>query len=113
MEVKVWNDGHKDWKEEFKGEFISIPRGGFITMSRSRAVKFLSQYAPFYREGNEDSLNRKRLRMEEDPELKAAATDQPFRFSSTDGKKFRTKQGVENHEKAMQGAMSGRKTKAS
>ena len=117
MEARIYNDGHFDWKEEYKGQIIEIPKGGYITMQRSRAVKFLSQFAPFKREGGLKELNKKQLRMVVDPEEFAAHTDQPLKYQAKDGTRFRTKQGVINYEEDLvqsnRGTAGGRKKASS
>ncbi len=70
-------------------------------MARSRAVKFVSQFAPFRREGDERSQNKKKLRIVVDPEEFAKATDQPLKYQALDGTKFRTKAGVEKYESGL------------
>ena len=47
MKVKLWNDGPFDWEEEYKGEIYKIPKGGYIEVERSRAVKIQSQFSHF------------------------------------------------------------------
>ena len=101
MKVKLWNDGPFDWEEEYKGEIYKIPKGGYIEVERSRAVKIQSQFSHFSREGNIRQQNPKMLRIEIDPEKWAEHNDQPLRFVASDGKKFRTVQGVENYEKSI------------
>ncbi|MDC1299958.1 hypothetical protein N8Z24_00465 [bacterium] len=114
MKVKIWNDGPADHVEEFLGDKIVIPRGEFILMPRSKAIKFMGTFRPFTRDGNIMSQGLKQLRMEEDAEAKAAKYDQPFSFMATDGTKFRTKQGLKSHEASLtvisQGSKNVRKT---
>ena len=98
MNAKIWNDGPVDHEEEFLGEKIFIPRGEYIEMPRSKAIKFLGTFKPFRRDGHVMSQGIKNLRMEEDAEEKAAKYDQPFSFVASDGKKFRTKQGLKEYE---------------
>ncbi len=101
MNVKIWNDGPIDHIEEFLGDKIVIPRGEFIEMPRSKAIKFLGTFRPFHRDGHVMSQGLKQLRMEEDAEAKAAKYDQPFNFQASDGAKFRTKQGLKAHEESL------------
>jgi len=115
MKVKVWNDGPVDWVEEFKGDVITIPRGEYIDMTRSRAVKFLSQFAPFEKVVQGQSRpNPKKLRIEADPEEDAKRKDQPLRFTCTaDDTRYRTQEGLKNHEAALARASSGKRKRAS
>ncbi len=99
--VKVWNDGPVDHDEDFQGEHIHIPRGKFIEMPRSKALTFLEQWRPFNRSGAVSQQGLKALRIEEDPEEHAAKRDQPLKFVASDGKKFRTKQGLAAHEDSL------------
>ena len=101
MKVKVWNKGPFDIDEEFLGKQIKIPQGEYIEMERSKAVKFQGQWAPFQREGNMEALNHRVIHLEADPEEDAARKDQPFRYTSSDGKKFRTVKGMENYESGL------------
>lgn len=101
MNVKIWNDGPMDHEEEFLDEHIKIPRGGFIEMPRSKAIKFLGTFRPFRRDGHVQSQGIKALRMEEDAEARAEKYDQPFAFIASDGKKFRTKQGLRDYEQSL------------
>jgi hypothetical protein len=98
MNAKIWNDGPVDHEEEFLGEHIVIKRGEYIEMPRSKAIKFLGSFKPFRRDGHIMSQGIKQLRMEEDPEEKAAKYDQPFTFAASDGTKFRTKKGLKAYE---------------
>lgn len=101
MNVKVWNDGPTDHKEQFLGEELVIKRGDFITMPRSKAIKFLGQFTPFSRDGHISSQGIKRLRIEEDAEARAAKYDQPFTFAASDSTKFRTKEGLKKYEESL------------
>jgi hypothetical protein len=101
MNAKIWNDGPTDHEEEFLGERIFIPRGEYIEMPRSKAIKFLGTFKPFRRDGSIMSQGLKKLRLEEDAEAKAAKFDQPFKFVASDGTKFRTKQGLKNYEETL------------
>ena len=113
MKVKVWNDGPVDWEEDFKGDMIRIPRGESVEMTRSRAVKFLSQFSGFEKVVNGATQSHpKMLRIEVDPEEEAKMKDQPVRFTASDGTRFRTEQGLKNHEKAIAGATSGKRKRA-
>ena len=114
MNVKVWNKGPLDWKEEYKGDIISIPRGEYITMGRSRAIKLLGQFSHFHKEGNDISMNQKILVIEEDPEERATMMDQPLKFTASDVKMFRSLQGQKNYEKTLTvgGSPSGKQRRA-
>lgn len=101
MNVKIWNDGPFDYQEEFQDNLISIPKGKFIEMPRAKAIKFLGSFKPFRRDGSTANQGIKKLRMEEDYEAKAAKYDQPFLFQASDGKKFRTKQGLKEYESSL------------
>lgn len=101
MNAKIWNDGPVDHEEEFLGERIFIPRGEYIEMPRSKAIKFLGTFKPFRRDGHVAGQGLKRLRLEENAEEKAARYDQPFSFVASDGTKFRTKQGLKEYEETL------------
>jgi hypothetical protein len=96
-QVKVRNLDHRDYVEEFRGEEIVIPAGGFVEMGRSEAVTFLGQMIPIVKDGGDRVLNPKMLKIEQDPEIFAEERGQPFRFSAPDGKEFRTTEGRENY----------------
>ncbi len=99
--VEVWNDGPYDYKEEYQGSLIEIPRGKSIEMPRAKALHFLGQYRPFQISGHPSQQGLKALRIKEDPEQHAAKRDQPFKFVASDGTKFRTKQGLADHEEKL------------
>lgn len=98
MDVKVWNDHHKDYYEKWNDREMRIPAHGYIVMGRSEAVKFTGAYTPIVRSGTGEDLNPKKLRIERDPEKFAEITDQPIRYESFDGQKFRTLEGMKKHE---------------
>ena len=62
--VRVWNDARADHKEEFKQEWIHIPAGKYVEMSRSDGVNFMGQYFPISVDGAGNPLKEKRLRLE-------------------------------------------------
>ena len=99
--VKVRNNGHVDYQEEYQGNLIQIEAGGFIEMPRSKALHFLGQWRPFNKSGAIESQGQKPLSIEEDPEVHAEKRDQPLKFIASDGNKFRTKQGLANHEESL------------
>lgn len=110
MQVKVWNEDHREWVEEFKGNEIRIPPKGHILMTRSEAVQLLKQYSPPIKNGRGDDLRPKILRMEVDPEEFAARTDQPLKYMAMDGNQFRTTEGLKKYEESIKAEVSdGRK----
>ena len=40
MQVKVWNDGNKEYTEHFNGRNITIPPKGWILMDKAEATMF-------------------------------------------------------------------------
>jgi len=114
MNAKIWNEGPVDHEEEFLGEKIFIPRGEYIEMPRSKAIKFMGTFQPFRRDGHVSSQGIKKLRLEEDAEARAAKYDQPFKFAASDGSKFRTKEGLRQYEETLTvqtGVMKNGRTK--
>jgi len=95
MKVRVKNLDSREYVEIFRDVEIRIPGHGYIEMGRSEAIKFLSQATPMNVDGAGRCLKPKKLVLEEDPELHAAARDQPIRYEAPDGKQFRTKKGYE------------------
>lgn len=95
MKVKVENLDTREYVEIFRDEEIRIPAKGFIEMGRSEAIKFLSQATPLNMDGGGRCLKPKMLRMVEDPELHAAARDQPIKYEAPDGKQFRTEKAYQ------------------
>ena len=73
--AKVWNDGPSDYREDFRGTEIHIPKGSNVEMDQFDAVAFLGQYIPIRRTGNGVSLNHKQLRIETLPEQMAAKVE--------------------------------------
>jgi len=97
MLVKIWNDHNETYKEEFNNELISIPPGEFHEMQRGAAVKFLSSFKPFKRDGVGEELGIKKLRMEIDPVLRAKELKQPIPSCMKCGKEFANELMLENH----------------
>lgn len=64
MQAKVWNDGPTDYREEFRGTEIAIPKGKFVEMDRYEAAAFLSQYIKPRKTDTGVHMNHKMLRME-------------------------------------------------
>lgn len=66
MKVKVWNDNDFDWKEDFKGEKVTIPAKGHVEMDAQEAVEFRGQYPGFNRlaDGTQDPKTMKKIRIE-------------------------------------------------
>ena len=62
--AKVWNDGDKDWIEEFRGEQVKIPAKGHVMMNLFDATQFKGQYSPIIRDGLGNDLRPKRIRVE-------------------------------------------------
>jgi hypothetical protein len=95
--VRVQNLDHREYTEEFRDELIVIPPGGYVEMGRSEAVAFLGQMTPLNVDGAGRITKPKKLKIVEDPEEFAAARDQPFRYESPDGKRFRSEQGYNEY----------------
>ena len=110
--VKVWNDHDFEYKEKYKDEVIVIPPKSHIMMPRSKAKHFQAQFSPFQREGSVENMGYKRVRIEEDLEEKAARYDQPFKFSTPDGTKFRTEYGMLRHMEEVTEITKDKKRKA-
>jgi hypothetical protein len=51
MEVRVYNDNIHPYSEKFKGEPISIPPKGFISMDYFEAVEFKGSFSPILVDG--------------------------------------------------------------
>jgi hypothetical protein len=98
MFVEVWNDDNRDWVDDFKDEKIVIPARSFIKMSRSEANQFVGRWSPPIRDGAGRDLRPKMLRIVKDPEEWAAHCDQPLKYTSLDGKSFRTVEGMKKYE---------------
>jgi len=102
-QVKIFNRDHREYKENFEDEMITIPAGGFVEMGRARAVVFLSSGCPMLKDGQGRPLHPKKLEMVEDPEAHAAHRDQPLKFTAPDGEQFRTQSGYDAHLKKLEG----------
>jgi len=100
--VKVVNDSHIDFKGTFRDTPIEIPAKGSIEMGRAEANKFLSEYSIVSVDGAGRHKMPKKLRMEEDPEVKAERYNQPLKFTAFDGTQFRTTQGLHKYENQLQ-----------
>ena len=102
MLVKVFNESHIDFVGKFKDNAINIPAGKFIEMGRAQAVQFLSEYSAVRVDGAGRHQMPKKLKMVEDPELKAERYNQPLRYKAYDGTMFRTTKGLQDHESSLQ-----------
>lgn len=98
MQVKIWNDHHKEYSEKFRGRMLVIPPHGFIEMGRAEGNRFLHQMTSFGIDGTGKETKVKMLRMEKPAEEFANQTGQPIKYTARDGKKFRTEIGLKEHE---------------
>jgi hypothetical protein len=92
--VKVWNDNvvkdeagrtiGYDFKQEYNGELIVIPAGGFVEMDREFANDFYSAWFPIQVDGMgvQTPQSYKKLRIERDPNDVAIATGEKFRCTA-------------------------------
>jgi len=101
MLVKIWNDSSILYKEIFQDELVEIKPRGFIEMPRSKAITFLGSYRPFQKEGRIEDRGIKPLRLEENAEELAKKYQQPAIYESSDGTKFRTKEGLRLHNESL------------
>jgi hypothetical protein len=100
IDVEVWNDHTEDYKEKFRDRVITVPAKGHIVMPRSEARQFLAQYSPMMKDGKEQDVYPKKLRIVEDPEAMAERYDQPERYESADGtRRFRTLEGRDAYDR--------------
>lgn len=99
MEVQVKNEANIDFRGLFKDQEIFIPAGESIKMGRAQAVKFLGEFSQPLIDGAGRHKMPKKLRIIEDPEVKAARYDQPLKYEAIDGKMFRTIEGMEQYNK--------------
>lgn len=95
--VKVWNDNNVDLKEEFKGQVIEIPAGGFVEMGRSQAIQFKGQYRPIKVDGMKQQVpnSKKIIRIEA---VKGKEESETF-VCQMDGREFKTQKALENYMK--------------
>lgn len=60
--VELWNDGTKEYVEDFKGDTIRIPAKSFIPMDDSDASQFMGQFTVPKKDGKGNALSSKPLR---------------------------------------------------
>jgi len=72
--VRVFNDNVHEHKEKFRGDWVIIPAGGFVTMNREDAVLFKSQFTPIMgKQGvRDDPRGYKMIRIDYDASLPVA-----------------------------------------
>ena len=100
--VKVYNDSHIDFVGKFKDKAINIAAGKYIEMGRAEAHTFLSEYSSVKIDGAGRHQMPKKLRLDEDLEVKATRYNQPLKYKAYDGTMFRTTQGLQKHESLLQ-----------
>ena len=98
MQVEVYNKSDIEFVGTFRDKPITVPAKGSVTMGRSEAIKFLSEWSPVRIDGAGRHTAPKELVIREDPEQKAERYNQPLRYTAVDGTQFRTPQGVSTYE---------------
>lgn len=88
-----------DHVEDFQGDTIRIPRGGFVEMPNDQARRFYGQYYPQIKDGNGDLVDSKALKLVLDED--GAPQAQAF-VSQIDGKDYHSKEALEAHYKEFQ-----------
>lgn len=94
--ARVWNDNSAIYKEDFRGDLITIPPKGHVIMDWTDAVAFKGQYTPILRDGLGRDLSPKMIRLEK---IEATAQEFPvpkFRCQM-DQKEFDTQEGLDAH----------------
>jgi hypothetical protein len=104
-EVKVWNRGPNEYREEFKGVKIKIKPGGYVEMDYYEAEQFLGTFRPIFKDKSERQDKRSYKCLEIDPDDKKKYLDQAGQQPESEkafvchvcSKEFLTKKGLLRH----------------
>jgi len=107
-EVKVWNRGPHEYREEFKGEKIKIKPGGYVEMDYYEAEQFLGTFRPIFKDKSDRQDKRSYKCLEIDPDDKKRYLDHANNNTGVEkafvchmcSKEFLTKKGLLRHIKS-------------
>lgn len=99
-QVRVYNENKYPYKENFKGEMITIEPGEYVVMDEKKAHMFTGTYAPAKKTpmGDDDPMYFKKLRVE--PVDQSVPEKEETKFiCNADGTEHATKDALEKYER--------------